>query len=128
MGGKNRERRQDPLLHYLLQARNSDEHGLEPVAEIVEGSLTLRARGVGQGGVHIRSIVLTGDRVAIDADHPERLSVEIIPTTARLIRVYDDRNNTWYDPPVRDPIEAASLALEPLEGLVSEAESLPWLS
>lgn len=31
-GGKKRERRQDPLLRYLHQARNADEHGLAPVS------------------------------------------------------------------------------------------------
>src|SRR5262245_26190578 len=37
LGRKKRERKQDPLLQYLHQARNSDEHGLEPVTEIVPG-------------------------------------------------------------------------------------------
>lgn len=33
-GGKKNERRDDPLLQYLFQARDADEHGIEPVTHL----------------------------------------------------------------------------------------------
>src|SRR5690554_4837888 len=33
-GRKKNERRTDPLLQYVHQARNSDEHGIEPITKL----------------------------------------------------------------------------------------------
>jgi hypothetical protein len=38
LGGKKRERRSDPLLRYMFEARNDDEHGLETSLVEVPGS------------------------------------------------------------------------------------------
>ena len=38
-GAKSKERRSDPLLQYLYQARDDDEHGLSRVVEHVPGAL-----------------------------------------------------------------------------------------
>ena len=57
-GQMKRERKANSLLQYIRQARNSDEHGLEPVAEVVPGSLNLSSNAP----VHIKSVVINPGR------------------------------------------------------------------
>jgi hypothetical protein len=130
--GRKQERKKDPLLRYLHQARNSDEHGIEPVAEIVPGSMGIGATP--GASVRLRSLIMTRNVIVADADPPEALQVSITPTDAKLSRVYDDRSDTWYEPPLvhqgrsiagANPIRVAELAITYLETLLAQAESLP---
>ena len=135
-GNKKQERKNDPLLQYLHQARNSDEHGIAPVAELIPGSFGI-GTAPGHGAVVIKSIVMKNGILTVDAHPPEALQLTLTPPQARLARVFDDRNNIWYEPPSQhlgqpvtgtDPVKVAQLALNYFEGLLTEAESLPWLA
>jgi hypothetical protein len=119
-GRKKQERKTDQLLQYLRQARNSDEHGLEPVTEVVPGSLSLSS----SAPVHIRSIVATPKGVTIASDQPDAIQLALTPTTAKLVRVFDDRSSRWYEPPAISPLEAAESVLTYLGALLAEAETL----
>jgi len=72
--------------------------------------------------------MLKSGEVLVDADKPEDLQLTLTPSSAKLVRVFDDRSNRWYETPETDPIKAAEEALAYLEGLLSELEALPWLS
>jgi hypothetical protein len=135
LGAKKKHRKTDPLLQYLWQSRNSDEHGLEPVSSLVPGSLSLGVRP-GQGGFHLREMVVKGGQVFINTDNPSAVDLRVRPASAKLIRVYDDRSKQWFKPPTshlgapiadESPAGVAALALVYLDLMLTEAESLPWL-
>jgi hypothetical protein len=134
-GRKKKERKDDALLRYLHHARNSDEHGIERVAE----------RGGNQQDL------LTGEKLKFN-ERREKLITEIYdPKTGerrmvniraylygpslQMIRVHDRRFGDHCDPPTQHlgkPIDlednsllgVATLGLTYLKRLVEEAESL----
>ena len=96
-GDEQRIMRQDPLLRYLHQARNSDEHGIEPIAVLDPG-------GVGFGhrqGLHIHNLVAHpgGFHGTMSTLSGEPVNVRVTPSHARLITVLDDRYGDSFDPP-----------------------------
>jgi hypothetical protein len=97
-GGKKKIGRKDPLLRYLHQARNADEHGLEPVAEHRPGHIAI---GVGGESVHIRSLTfsagqITGSFDPVDGKLP---TIHVAAPHVALITVSDDRHGEKFDPP-----------------------------
>lgn len=50
-GGKNEERKKDPLLRYVTEARNDDEHGLEESTAVQPGSLELGVAAPGASAI-----------------------------------------------------------------------------
>jgi hypothetical protein len=134
-GRKKKERKDDPLLRYLHQARNSDEHGIERVA----------ARGGNDRDM------MTGEPLKFN-ERREKLIVEVRDGTTgvvkasnikaylygpslQMIRVHDRRFNDHCDPPTKHLGEqidlednslegVATLGLCYLTGLVTEAEGL----
>lgn len=107
-------RRKDPLLSYLHQARNADEHGLEPVSSSTPGKFKRRADGaiiVAIGRIHLAEVVddRFGDRYPVPQSH---LGQPIAPMT-----------------PFRDrqigPWETGKLGLAYLWTMLAEARSLP---
>ena len=98
-GGKKKEVRTDPLLRYLVQARNADEHGLEKVSEHVPASLSV---GRGNRFVHIEYVKF---------DHLGRMSAKFTALDGRpldvthtlphaaLVAVSDDRFGDTFAPP-----------------------------
>jgi hypothetical protein len=127
-GGKKQIRTKDPLLNYLHQARNADEHGIEPIAEHRAKRLGIRPTGV----THIKSLMLTEDgKVHIDAEG-DPLHIKVI-THVVLIPVFDRRFNTRYDPPTSHlgaalpndtPLTVGRAGIAYHEGLIAEAETL----
>jgi hypothetical protein len=128
-GLKKRERKDDPLLRYLHQARNSDEHGIERVVERVPGSAAF--------GRTLRY----GERVPVQiapidpiTGKPGEFVEGFIPgQNIALIRVYDRRFNDFCDPPTehrgkpvdsRFVYELGIVAFDYLTELLSEAETL----
>jgi hypothetical protein len=134
-GRKKKERKDDPLLRYLHQARNSDEHGIERVV----------ARGgnkTGFGGHPLKF----GERVpvtikALDKNMqpfntPETTSDGFLDgPSLRLVTVHDRRYGDHCDPPMQHlgkQIEPADnfvygvgfLGLTYFKSLVAEAASL----
>jgi len=133
-GVKRKQRRSDPLLQYLYQARDDDEHGLNPVTERVPARLS-----IGEGGPDntLQFDVsgpagLGGALQATDGDG-KPVPFEYAPAHAQLIRVHGrDKTNT-YDPPEEHlgvklasklPAAVGELAAAYLEELITEAETL----
>lgn len=129
---KKRQRTEDPLLCYMHQARNSDEHGIAPVTEQRGTSLA-----VGKPGEHVhigrlefrqsgQTIFVSGSATdSTGKDAPIRVRPRVI-----LIQVEDERFGTKFDPPdshlgnpMQDdsPLNVASLWLKYLAALIDEA-------
>lgn len=108
-------RRTDPLLAYLHQARNVDEHGLEPVSRATPGRIVPRAEGgaiiVSIGRIHLVEVVddRYGDRFPVPRSH---LGKPIDPMTP-----FADRDI--------GPWETGKLGLEYIRAMLMEARSLP---
>jgi len=146
-GKKNRERLTDPLLRYVCEARNDDEHGIEPVSRYVPPELKL---GVGRQGYSNtvvddrgNTFVNCGAALSFSGKIPDELPTlraldgkpilnEFIPPHAKLVRVHD-RSKTPYDPPTShvgqpvpdsSPLAIGKLANEYLSKLLDEAQTL----
>jgi hypothetical protein len=105
---KKHEWKKDPLLQYLHQARNADEHGLEPLSKMAPGYFTANP----PPGINPKSV-----------SHP------------RLVPVRNDRFGDVFDPPVEHlgqnlhpeeiglPWDAAAMAMGYHSRLIIEAET-----
>lgn len=130
-GGKIRQRKKDPLLNYMHQARNSDEHGIESVTEHVPGSIGISAIG---GSLHIRQLTFTEHGIVGDFDTSNGGTpvFKHTPAHARLITVKNDKFSDSFDPPTKhlgqplsdiSPQAVAALWLAYLEDLTAESEA-----
>jgi len=131
---KKKERKDDPLLRFLHYARNSDEHGIERVAE----------RGGNQYDLLDRRRLKFNERqeVVFEVTDPITGAVKVPNTKAwlygpclEMIRAHDRRFNDYCDPPMQHLgveitlddnhlIGKSSLAIAYLTSLVAEAEAL----
>lgn len=133
-GTKKHERKNDPLLCYLLHARNADEHNVPSVTGLDRQKIVMVEDGepiaeitdmVGNQGTFLAlSNEASPDLTKING-------LRIYPERAKLIRVRD--RGVDYDPPTEHvgstisdsaPIAIASSAVRYLESLVAEAEAL----
>ena len=147
-GGKNRVRKSDQLLRYITEARNDDEHGIEPITEYVPAVAVL---GIGDGGGS-RHVVDEYGNTFINCGAAYRFEGFIDPSSLPRLKSLDgkpvinrvdpayvrltpvrDRSGIAYPPPTthlgedlpdRMPATVARLAVRYLEGLVAEAESM----
>lgn len=125
--------RKDPLVRYIVQARNADEHGIEAVVTHVPGGL-----GIGKNGesVHIERMSsdengnMTIHLRPVDGKLP---TVEVRNAHPKLVTVYDDRFGDAFDPPAEhlghplpdtSPYTVASKMMAYLEQVMTEARSL----
>lgn len=129
-GGKTKERKSDPLLQYLHQARNADEHGIEQTLHISPGSLKIGAPTARA----LRDITISGNlskefTITNTSDMP--ITITTTAPTCHLVSVLDDRSGKTYAPPTthmgapiedQSPIGVATLALTYLSNLTAEAE------
>jgi hypothetical protein len=113
-------RRTDPLLRYMHYARNSAEHGIEPVVQHQAGRVA-----IGRGGepVHIKSLEfnrgkMVAEFVPINGVMP---TVEVVAAHPKLVPVFDMRSKTRADPPTTH-------LGEPLNDTTPIAVGLAWLS
>lgn len=129
-GRKKNERRKDPLLRYLHFARNSAEHGVEPVTNRRDGvspifgpPLKFGERRDYAGALHDQSGKVIADGLQVMQMGP----------SIRLVRAHDSRFNDFCDPPTHHfdqriqfhdlmPTEVGKLGLEYLRKLIAEAE------
>jgi hypothetical protein len=131
-GGKKRERREDPLLQYVHQARNADEHGAEPVSAYEPGGFFIGKRGE---SVHIKRMV-TGpsgvQEISLEPVDGALPTIGLIVPRVKLVPVRDERYGDTFNPPTEHlgrPLDdtsakgVAALALRFHEALVDEAES-----
>lgn len=133
-GGIATKRRKDPLLQYLYQARDDDEHGLNPV---IKQDKTVAGAWINTPGLSGKLLV----RARYDTDPADDASIELtavdgVPLTkeqkfpyVRLLRVHG-RDKKPYDPPNQhfgtpvdtdEPIPAGRIALNYLETVINEA-------
>lgn len=132
-GGKKQERREDPLLQYLFQARDDDEHGIGEVTRLEPGrtrigvnapgaSNAMRVSGFsdGQGRMHITEL---------QSYDGKPIAVQSVPYRSVLAPV-QGRGGIFEPPtmhkgaPIKDtsPLGVAKLCVEHLAGLIVEAE------
>jgi hypothetical protein len=126
-GKYTKARKQDPLLKYLSQARNSDEHTIDEIAVQRQGQTTINPVVPG-GLVHLKSlewnskgemVVDVGSPVIIESS-PARL--ELLDVKSRDV-VYPVPHEHMGKPiPSREPQALAALGLRFYESLVVEAE------
>lgn len=129
-GQKKKIQRKDPLLCYMHQARNADEHGIEPTTTLEPGGLSIGATGA---GVHIKSLTIDErGHLSVDATPigDGRMLVSVSPARPRLNIVCDNRYGTEFEPPTfhldeplqnTSPLAVGSIWLNYLEGLLLEA-------
>jgi hypothetical protein len=135
-GGKKQQRKDDPLLQYLFQARDDDEHGLEPVTKHQPGNIKIGVSKPGYAsGIMGGSILIQNGNVTmrdVQSTDGKPILVEVEPAHSQLAPV-TGRGNIIYPPPTEHmghklesnlPIPVAKLALSYLKALVSEAEGI----
>jgi hypothetical protein len=101
--------RKDPLLKYLHQARNADEHGIGPVSRLEPGQVSIRA----DGPLLIERGIFGPERIELTtAPGSAALMLHITAARAHLVTVTDDRFGDAFDAPTRQngtPIADTSL-------------------
>jgi hypothetical protein len=129
--GKKRERKDDPLLRYLHFARNSDEHGIERVAEVTPSNAFFgRKLGFNE------RVPVQFQKLDPTTNQPEDQIHDGVfaGPTLKPIRAHDRRFGDYCDPPEKHRGEdilfanfvdgIATAALPYLRELVAEAETL----
>jgi hypothetical protein len=135
-GAKKQFRKKDPLLNYLHQARNADEHGIPSVIEHrLTGGITFGEQPAGLGNkitsvtfkpVGQKEVVLAHDEAGI-------ANMTVLRPVMLLLRVHDDRFKTSFDPPTEHlgkplnnprPVGVAEAGLSYAIHLIAEAEAL----
>ena len=128
-GGKKQERKTEPLLQYLFQARDDDEHGLANVTEHVPGEMSLTLPQ-SRDPVVIKHLSVQNGRIEYEGSHP--LHVNVTPSTARLAPVCG-RGPVIYSPPTTfrgkqltdvSPVAVGRIALDYLKDLIEGAAKL----
>ena len=130
-GERAKERKSDPLLQYVYQARNDDEHGLEPVTHNIPGGLAIgvlrpgssqaiRLDGTtGPGGL-LRVTSLDGKPVYIEQTLPH---VALAAVTVRGVQYHPPMTHLGNELTDGMPLAVASLAVTYFHQLVAEAAS-----
>jgi hypothetical protein len=132
-GGKKKLRKDDALLRFLHQARNSDEHGIERVAERGGNAVDLTGKPLvfNEYREHVIDSVRDPQTGEVKAQHIKAI---LHGPSLQMIRVHDRRHGTFCDPPthylgqiiqVEDNslIGVASLGLSHLTALIAEASA-----
>ena len=120
-GRKKKIQTNDPLLCYMHQARNADEHGIEPTTTLEPGSLSIGATGA---GIYLKSLTVDAQgRISIDATPigDGGVLLSLLPDRPRLSTVRDARYGTEFEPPT-------SHLDEPLEDTSPLAVGYIWLN
>jgi hypothetical protein len=125
---KRQDRKADPLLQYVHQARNGEEHGLEP-------SIEHAYRVVVTPGVmeeYFARFEPNGDMILLNSDMEP--AAKSLPLTGALRSVTNSKFGDVFPPPTMhlglllgepSAFEVARLAISYLEGLITEATQLP---
>lgn len=137
-GGIRNAGRKDELIRYMVQARNAEEHGIEPVTEFSSAEWFAQHP---QGGMKFSDVAYLPESNQIyfkvgHADPHPTPRYGFKPASIRLARVEDDRFKTVFDPPLTHlggninggeaatPMQAGELFLAYVSRLVREAEAL----
>lgn len=127
-GGKVNLRRKDPLLSYMHQARNSDEHGIKPVTLRADAGILAEIKG----GEEKSKILSQDGRVRGYRWKGGQFSLKVIGAHAQLDVIVDSRFGDEYPPPrshlgkplLRSlPYDIANVWVNYLEGLLDDCEA-----
>ena len=122
-GRQKHQRKKDPLLRYVHQARNAEEHGIRQITQRQNSEITL------EPGAEVK---LTSDGKSWQATNIKG-GVKFANNIVCLVRVQDARFGDWFDPPTSHlgsdledvtPLTVASLCLAHMKALLTEATSL----
>ncbi len=127
-GRVKRLRKTDPLLSYLHHARNSEQHGLDPILEHQKLGF------VAKKGATVVPPAEEGGQWHIQATVGVPMEVQIVSPDLFLMPVVDDRFGDEFDPPTEhlgnplidiSPWVVARLGLDYLVSLIEDAKALP---
>jgi hypothetical protein len=132
-GRKKNERKKDPLLRYLHFARNSEEHGIERIAEMTPPNFSLDGRKL-KFNERIPVKAQLGDKEPMPTFSGPIFDAVIAGPTLKPVRANDRRFNDFCDPPTEHlgqlipnssfVADLGKAAIPYLRQMVSEAESL----
>lgn len=116
----------DPLIKYLLEARNVEEHGLEPTAKFESSRLTIGGPGE---AIRINGNLGPGGSFQVTPLGGSKVTITYQPSETTLLPVTDRSGQLWPVPethfsnPIRDqsPISISRLGLTVFSTLVTEA-------
>ncbi|WP_242139949.1 hypothetical protein [Sphingomonas sp. TREG-RG-20F-R18-01] len=146
-GNKNKNRKHDPLLRYVTEARNDDEHGIEESTEVTPSYLYL---GVAEpeassimrdqfGNTFVNNV---GAAYYFEGGHPGianlpqltsmdgKTVLNVFTPSKIVLKTVHDRSGQAFHPPkvhlgkyLKDggPVEVATLLIRYLDRLISEA-------
>lgn len=128
-GGKKAERRDDPLLQYLFEARNDEAHGLAITVRHTDGGYLFKAT-TDIESMRIRMV----DGHPVPVDDEGNVVGELIQQTppGPELQHVNARGNRILNPPSEHlgrkvdvrPVPVAELAIEYADQLIKEAETL----
>jgi hypothetical protein len=118
-------RRKDPLLLYIHQARNSDQHGLAPSTRRTKMTMV---------AVYGCEVIYDddGNTLEIRAVAGAPMKAQAVPPEIKLVTVHDNLHGDSFDPPTAhlgaplwdsSPAAIATVALAHLATLIDKAES-----
>lgn len=116
----------DPLMRYLHEARNVEEHGLEPTAKFETSSLSIGGPGE---AVRIDGMIGPGGSLRVTPLGESKVTITYRPSETTLLPVMDRSGQLWPVPethlskPVSDqsPISISRLGLAVFTELVTDA-------
>ena len=118
-------RRRDPLLKYLKQARDADNHSIQEVAEVKPGHTTMNF--LNRQGGYIKHLKINSGRIVHYEGDP--MIVKSHPTSVEAIRIKN--NGQWFNPPIqhmgipivsKHPARLGELGISFYESFLAEAE------
>lgn len=124
-GTKKHIRKTDPLLSYIRDARNAEEHGIDQITKVAAKSIVLKHQG--------SAVTLRSDGKNWNVERVSGPPFEWQEPKLVLQTVYDDRFNQKSDPPKshlgidlgdQEPKTVSALALTYVESLIREAATL----
>jgi hypothetical protein len=123
-GGYRKLRREDPLLRYLKQCRDADNHSIQDLAAVEPGSWGINpAFG---NTLHINRLEIRNGRIAHYSGSP--IKIEVMPPQPIVVRVKN--HGEWHDPPkihlgksvnTANPLFLARAGLDFYEGYIEAA-------
>lgn len=123
------QRRQDPLLSYLINARNVDEHSISEISQVQHGSLRINPINKG-GSLKIDRLEFSINGKGFDIKSTSPLDIVFQPAMVRLLPV--ENRGKIYNPPTahlghpidpNDLLGAARAGIEFYENFLSKSDA-----
>jgi hypothetical protein len=137
-GLKIHERKVDPLLKYIKNARDVDEHGLQQITDRQDAGVGVKfPTATNDAPVIVKSGRIAGGQISFELEDPNTpVTIRIIPSTVKLVEVIN--RGVRYQPPEEHmgqpipqihpiahphPVAVARLTVSHLDALIGEAKS-----